>query len=365
MIKRTKGLLIAILLIVVSIMATLAGCGQQDATQDVTGTDVTDQSTTEETDTESQPFANSDSYILKATPGVAPEWKYEHEKSFSVMTVGTGCPIPALGRSQPSTLVQYNGTYFLIDTGDGTVDNLCYAGIPVQSIKNVLFTHLHADHTGGYQQFLINSWMFGRKSLELVGPAGTKTYHDMYIDFFLEDFRYRMGINKSRTPEGILENINTQELAGANTFELDGVTITTAEMTHTMYNLAYRFDVGGQSIVVSGDTDYDEDLIALATGVDVLVIDTTTFPTKGNIGLHNPLEEGSPTPEVKVVDYEGSHATIEEVAQMVSKAQPKKIVLTHFQQFIVDKDATAKIIKDAGYEGEIIFGTDLLEVYAD
>ena len=48
-------------------------------------------------------------------------------------------------------------------------------------------------------------------------------------------------------------------------------------MTHTMYNLAYRFEVGGRSIVISGDTAYDSDLVRLAKNVDILVLDCDAF----------------------------------------------------------------------------------------
>ena len=40
-----------------------------------------------------------------------------------------------------------------------------------------------------------------------------------------------------------------------------------------MYNLGYKFEAEGCSVVVSGDTSYDEDLVALAKGVDILVLD--------------------------------------------------------------------------------------------
>ena len=69
--------------------------------------------------------------------------------------------------------------------------------------------------------------------------------------------------------------MDIRELIGSNEFDLGGMRAKTAEMTHSMYDLAYRFDVDGKSVVVSGDTAFDPRLIALAEGADVLVIDAS------------------------------------------------------------------------------------------
>ena len=73
----------------------------------------------------------------------------------------------------------------------------------------------------------------------------------------------------------VLPKSNTLWFKGG-ALQADGVgadlKVTTAEMVHTMYDLAYRFDANGKSIVVSGDTSYNYRLVRLATGADILVM---------------------------------------------------------------------------------------------
>jgi ribonuclease Z len=291
---------------------------------------------------------------------------YEHKSDFSVITIGTGCPEPVIGRSGPCTLVHYKGTYFLVDVGDGTTKRLCEIGIPLSSINNVLFTHHHADHNEGYTKWLINSWMVGRKSLDLVGPPDTKKLHEMLLDFYTKDLQYRSVL--SNLPLEAMYNANIQEFEGANSFELKGVKISTAELTHTMYNLGYRFEVDGKAIVVSGDTSYDEDLITLAKDADVLVMDSGLVPHTSIIGASTPLPEGvapqPPPPKRSDITSVNPHPGPGEVAKMAIAANVKKLVLTHFPPFVVDAKKTTQDLRDAGFKGEVIMGKDLLEITA-
>lgn len=295
---------------------------------------------------------------------------YEHQEAFSVITIGTGCPEPVIGRAGPCTLVQYKGNYFLVDVGDGTTKRLCEMGIPVAAIKNVLFTHHHADHNEGYTKWLINSWMTGRKELDLIGPPRTKMFHEMLLNFYDEDLKYRATL--SSLPLEAMYSAKIQEFEGANTFELDGVTISTGELTHTMYNLGYRFEIDGKAIVVSGDTSFDEDLITLAKNADVLVMDSGLVASKGMIGASKPMAEGAakaggkPKAGAKHSDKTRvvPHPAPGDVAKMAIAANVKKLVLTHFPPFELDKMAIIKDIKDVGFKGEVILGEDLLEINA-
>jgi ribonuclease BN (tRNA processing enzyme) len=56
-----------------------------------------------------------------------------------------------------------------------------------------------------------------------------------------------------------------------------------------------------------------------------------------------------------------SHASLEDLAIMAAKANVKKIVLTHYPPFGVSIEATLKQYKRF-YNGEVIFGQDLLEI---
>ncbi|MDB4609934.1 MBL fold metallo-hydrolase [Verrucomicrobia bacterium] len=317
----------------------------------------------------SQAAQHGDDPIAITEPKPGP-YLYKHKSDFSVITVGTGCPEPVIGRSGPCAMVQYKGNYFLVDVGAGTTKRLCEMGISPGAIKNVLFTHHHADHNEGYTKWLINSWMVGRTSLDLVGPPTTKAFHELLVTFYAKDLKYRATLQG--LPLEAMYNAKIQEFEGANTFNIDGVKISTAELTHTMYNLGYRFEVDGKVIVVSGDTSFDEDLITLAKDADVLIMDSGMVPNTAMIGASMPMAEdaakksGPPPAPPKNTDKTSvrPHPGPGEVAKMAMGANVKKLVLTHFPPFMIDEAKTIQEIKDAGFKGEVIIGEDLMEITA-
>lgn len=282
---------------------------------------------------------------------------FRHKGDFSVITVGTGSPAYHPERSGPSALVHYKGHYFLIDMGNGTQARLHEAGIPARDINTILFTHLHLDHSEEFIPIVINAWLQGQDHLKIMGPPQTREYHDFLIRIYEEDMAYRAWrTGRSIT---IIKSMEIEELKGENRFVDHGVTISTVDVPHTVYTLAYRFDADGKSIVISGDLGYSENLITLSKNADVLVIDASSYIRKRGPG------QGPPRRRPKRVQtgdkhWPKPHASLEEVAQMAEKAKAKKIVLTHFGPGNIDKEGTVEVIKKT-YHGDIIFGRDLLE----
>lgn len=292
----------------------------------------------------------------KGPPGLTNTFK--HRGSFSVITIGTGSPAYNPKRSGPSALIQSNGKYFLVDMGNGTQARLIQAGIPFKDINAVMFTHLHLDHSEEFIPILINSWLQGQDNLKLIGPPRIKQYHEFLMDFYREDMAYRAW--RTGRPLEKIRDIEIRELKGDNRFKLYDVSLSTTEVPHTIYTLAMRFDSGGKSIVISGDLSYSENLIKLAKDSDILVIDTGRFIRKKRPGSGHPPKNRKRV-ETGDKDWSKPHASLDEVGKMAGKANVKKLVLTHFGPGEIDEAATKGILKKS-YQGEIIFGKDLLEI---
>ncbi len=284
---------------------------------------------------------------------------YEPNSDFSVITIGTGCPITVMGRSFPCTMIQYKGNYFLVDVGEGTLYRLAEAGIPCGKIKNVFFTNHHADHVAGYSYFAISSWMNGRDELDLVGPPGTRAIHEGFINYYEEDLNYRATLmNRARETT---YQANIREIEDKDAFTIDGINITTAKMIHTAHNIAYRFEVDGKSIVVSGDTTFTPALVELARDADILVMDSGAMVVKAPLA-------GPMKPKEADVSEDLSRCTVPphplkgEVARIGREAGVKTMVITHYGPVLVDEEATRAQLKEEGYEGQVIFGRDLMEI---
>ncbi|MFJ7972753.1 MBL fold metallo-hydrolase [Psychrobacillus sp. NPDC096389] len=273
---------------------------------------------------------------------------------FRVVTVGSGNPKTEINRGAPSTLVQFQDKFFLVDSGANTTSTLLKIGLPAEKITNMLFTHQHVDHNGDFWNFFIDGWQgpTGRRSLNLIGPQVQELY-DITVNFFKEDLEYRASLGWPK--DGLLTNVNIKDFTEDKyNFELDGVKITSIPVPHTVPTYAYRFDANGQSIVISGDLTYSENFSSFAKNADILVIDGmltsdyTDVPEQARENLKNGLKK--------------SHATTEELAKMAADSDVKKVVLTHIGLGKVDNKNISAVFADAGFKGEIIAAEDGLVI---
>jgi ribonuclease Z len=301
---------------------------------------------------------------------------YPHESSFSVITLGSGSPELNPRRASACTVVQYRGKYYVVDCGNGSALSFTKGGLHGSyrhvDIAAILFTHLHQDHVTDYFDVATTRWSEGAKRLDLVGPPGTGELHRFLITFFRDDLVYRwlVGGLAGIDEEGMFKGVEVREITGADRFALDGLTVTTAEMTHSMYDLAYRFDADGKSVVVSGDTSFDPRLIELSKGADVLVIDANPWadgsrPAPPRRSLSTlPAEYQVRTP------YRGdpgapNHMPLPDVVRVATEAGVGTVVLTHLWPLVVDAELierTEDAFRAAGFGGRVVFAEDGLEV---
>jgi len=303
---------------------------------------------------------------------------YPHESPFSVITVGSGAPELNPERASACTAVQYRGKYYILDTGNGASLSLLKGGLygsyRHEDIAAIIFTHLHQDHVTDYFDIATTRWGQGGKHLDLIGPPGVGELHEFLIRFFRDDLLYR-GLLGGRTEideEGMFKGVDVRELTGANEFELGGMKVTTAEMTHSMYDLAYRFDAGEKSIVVSGDTAFDPRLIELAKGADVLVADANPWADgTRKPPPRRPLLELPAEYQVRI-PYRGdpeapNHMSLPELVRVAAETGVGIIVLTHLWPLPVDEELierTRATFAADGFGGRVVFAEDGLEVPA-
>ncbi|MEO5715932.1 MAG: MBL fold metallo-hydrolase, partial [Luteolibacter sp.] len=280
------------------------------------------------------------------TPGA----RFQAAGPFTVITLGTGTPRFDATRSGPATMIQHDGKFYLIDMGNGTQARLNEMGIPLRQIDGLLITHHHLDHDEELIPMFINTRLMGSKP-PVIGTPGTKAYVDFIMTSYAEDIAYRLG-RKGRTVQEF-EPLDVRDVQGGETFTLGVMKVTTAKVNHTIHTVAYRFDLGNQSIVISGDLSYSDSLVTLAHNADVLVIDSGgLIVRKGQTP-----RGGGPAGEKP----EAAHGSANDVATMAAKAGVKRLVLTHIAPGEVDEEATLKAARSI-YQGEVVVARDLLEI---
>ncbi|MGH9669562.1 MAG: MBL fold metallo-hydrolase [Terriglobales bacterium] len=285
--------------------------------------------------------------LALTAPAQEPQKKPE-AAPMQVILLGTGFPRPDPERAGPSTAVVVGEKVFLVDAGRGVVLRLAATEFKLKQVRAVFLTHLHSDHISGLPDLFTSTWIFGRTTpLELYGPKGTKAAAHGLIRFLKEDIHIRRDLTEMHPAAGA--EINTHEVREGVVYQDEDVTVTAFAVDHRPVEPAfgYRFDSGGKSIVISGDTRPSENLIRHAQGVDVLVHE---------VYLPEYLDKVD-TPEV-AARLKAYHSSPEEVGDVAQRAGVKLLVLTHLVPGNEDKAILERVSKK--FSGKVVAGKDLM-----
>lgn len=268
-----------------------------------------------------------------------------------LVVLGTGYPYPMADRAGPSCAVIAGDGVFIVDAGRGTVLRLAALNISWNSIAAAFVTHLHSDHIDGLPDLFHTTWQFGDgRPFELYGPEGTGGVADGILKFYEADIHIRRDLTEKLPPQGA--TIRVHAVADGSTFSLPGgLKVTAFAVNHHPVepSFGYRFERGASSIVFSGDTRPNSNLVQFARGADVLVHEAVA-----GTGARS---DGS-TQRWGILDY---HSSATEAGETAEKAHVKILVLTHLipgnapeSQFLEEAQKT--------FRGRVVVGKDLLRL---
>jgi ribonuclease Z len=270
---------------------------------------------------------------------------------FRVTLLGTGAPPPTINRFGPSALVEVGPERFIFDAGRGALQRLYQLGLPFGDITGMFLTHHHSDHLVGFTDLWLTGWIgrpWGKRTvpLKIWGPEGTHQLAEHLPLAFATDIRVR---SHSYPSEGV--RLESTEIEEGVIYEANGVTITAFEVDHGGEQLAafgYRIDFNGHSVVLSGDTTFNENLISHAQGVDLLVHEVTH-------GMGDGFEQAN------LERIRRNHTVPEDAGVVFTRTEPKLAAYTHILLF---GDATADDLipaTRATYDGPLVVGEDLMQ----
>lgn len=274
-----------------------------------------------------------------------------------VVLLGTkGGPTPGAFRAAPATAVMVDGHLYQVDCGNGVSQQLAKAGIALARLDQVFVTHNHSDHVIDVGALLVLAWASGLNTPVTVhGPPPIAQIVRDSLAASAYDIAIRVAEEKRRP---LLPLIGVDERAVPGVVFRDArVTVTSALVDHYGVKpaFAYRFDTAARSIVISGDTTYSANLVALARGADLLIHEAMYLPAIAGMAPEN-----APGLYDHLIH---SHATTEQVGRVAAEAGVKKLVLTHLvpgDPAITDAMWLAGVRRH--YQGEAVVGRDLMAV---
>lgn len=274
------------------------------------------------------------------------------KQGIAAQILGSGGPELQDKRASSSYLVWEDGkARALVDAGGGSALRFGESGATMAQLDVMLFSHFHVDHSGDFAALIKSSWFEDRKrALPIYGPPSNDfmpSTTEFVSDFFADKhgvYRYLSellvpGQNGSylMQPHNVVADATPKV-----EFRSSDLAASAVRVIHGgVPALAWRLDVGGKSVVFSGDTNGEgEGLVRLARDADLFI-------------AHNAVPEGATGVERRL------HMPPSVIGEIARKAQVKKLVLSHrmLRTLGQEEQTLAEIRKH--YAGPVEFGNDL------
>ena len=242
-------------------------------------------------------------------------------------TIGTGTAAPHPTRVAAAHLVETGDVRLLLDCGSGAVHRMAALGIAWSTITHVAITHFHADHISDLPMLLMG-WQWGQlparsEPATLIGPVGTIALLERMAAV------YGAWMLAPSFPLTIVE------IAPGIPISLsESVSLRAQPVPHTLESIAYSLRDGKTQLVYTGDTGEDEALALWATGCDLLLAECSL-------------------PDAMALR---EHLTPRQAGALASRAQAKRLVLTHFYPPVEMIDIIAEVAER--YAGPTVLATD-------
>ena len=251
-----------------------------------------------------------------------------------LIILGSGTGQPLVDRGSPSLSLLLDERLVLFDMGPETLHQLSRVGIHHEKIKHIFISHFHPDHTAGLIHFLFATRhppiLEKRAPFIITGPRGLQ-------DFFK---KMQKAYGKWLTMPSDIMGVEELEIQKREKREYKAFHIVSQPVRHILQSLAYRAVFpSGKSFVYSGDTGLCSEIVDLARGTDLLILECS-FP-----------------------DGEGveGHLTPSQAGQVARSAGVNRLLLIHFYPEVLASDIARQCRKT--YAGELILGRDLLHLY--
>ena len=253
-------------------------------------------------------------------------------------------------RANSAVHLAHADAQILLDCGPGFLERMVEADLNPDHLQAVVYSHLHFDHAMGIVDLFCRLLARTGPPLAVYGPRDTDAYIEAAVAF--------ARVNAARPQlHQWLDGVHVQLTRPADEREIGPFAVRSIEVPHApaLECLARRFELGGRSLVYSGDTAYAPDaLVPLADGADLLIHEAYT-----HAAIDRMAEQQQMPPEARErmrAAIAATHSRAEEAGKIARAAGVKRLALTHLLP--TEREDELLAAAGAAFDGEIIVARD-------
>ncbi len=270
-----------------------------------------------------------------------------------VQTLGSGGPEIDDRQGGPSFLVWNDGkAKLLVDTGPGASVAFDKAEADFTDLAAIAFTHLHVDHSADFPAFIKGSYFLDRKDpLIVLGPDSnnpsypdTETFVERLIGpegafAYLQDFLTYKSSGGYRVRARNVPSTGKRRWAR---FGNEDVKLAAIPVNHgPVPALAWRADIGGKSVVFTGDFNNLKNVMPeFAKNADALIVNHAI-------------------PENARGNQRELHVLPSQIGRIAQQANARMLLLAHRMNRTRGKESISRGHIEENYDGYVIFANDM------
>ena len=292
----------------------------------------------------------------------------------SLITLGTSAgPSLTPGRAQTSHLLTVNGTYYVVDAGDGVARRMARAGAEVRDVGIIFLTHHHDDHTAGLGTLMSLAWDRQRtEPINVYGPPRTRELVDATVRYCSISADIRIADGGRSVPMDKV--FFGHDVGVGEIYQDDNIRVSATENTHFSFHqgdaagryksYSYRFETPDRVIAFTGDTGFSPAVTALVRDADILVTETSSCDERKNRMMDDGTWQAMSAAEQEGIMRQATegHMDLDNIGKLATEAGVRKVVLSHLtrRHKTADYEPWAEEVRKH-FSGEVVIAEDLME----
>ena len=244
---------------------------------------------------------------------------------------GTAAPLPVRDRAQACVAILVDKRIYVVDAGMASHETAVLAPLALENLRAIFVTHYHSDHIADIPEFNLMSWVAGRpQPLQIIGPGGVETVVSGLNRAYALDNSYRTGHHGADLLPPELGRLEARAVEEGVVLDEDGLVVAAFAVNHAPVApaLGYRFDYGGRSVVVTGDTVVADGLETAARDVDLLLSDGLSTPIVQ--AMETAARASGQDRRAKIfLDIQDYHASVRSMIEMAERVNVGQLGFYH------------------------------------